>query len=159
MFEFDSHPTIRTRGILAPRHQRAHTPRSQFPVDSTAYWAIVSTNHPTLPGPFLFVLNTYHVRRLLRRRHLGLLIWLDSHRPRNAPPPSLGVGDRIGEGDSGLVLDILPPDLAEVAFENMRKEVAWNVMYHRGMFSAYTAPRVALIIVRYQVGKCRDWWP
>ena len=86
------------------------------------------------------MLNTYHVRRLLRRRHLGLLIWLDSHRPRNAPPPSLGVGDRIGEGDSGLVLDILPPDLAEVAFENMRKEVAWNVMYHRGMFSAYTAP-------------------
>ncbi|KAF8554866.1 hypothetical protein OG21DRAFT_1411753 [Imleria badia] len=61
-----------------------------------------------------------------------LLILFDSHRPRNGPPPSLGVGDRIGEGDSGLVLDVLPPDLAEVAFENMRKEVAWNVMYHRG---------------------------
>ncbi|KAF8838539.1 hypothetical protein BDN67DRAFT_997637 [Paxillus ammoniavirescens] len=53
-------------------------------------------------------------------------------KPRRAPPPSLGVGDRIGEGDSELVLDILPPDLAKVAFENMKTEVAWNVMYHRG---------------------------
>ncbi|KAF8129974.1 hypothetical protein EV363DRAFT_1337149 [Boletus edulis] len=52
--------------------------------------------------------------------------------PRHALPPSLGVGDRIGEGDCELVLDVLPPDLAEVAFEKMRKEVAWNVMYHRG---------------------------
>ncbi|KAG8215600.1 hypothetical protein J3R82DRAFT_3452 [Butyriboletus roseoflavus] len=77
-----------------------------------------------------------HVRFL--RRHLGLLnLTRFTHRPRNALPPSLGVGDRIGEGDSGLVLDVLPPALAEVAFENMRKEVAWNVMYHRGMSSAY----------------------
>ncbi|KAL4072104.1 hypothetical protein J3A83DRAFT_4239021 [Scleroderma citrinum] len=53
--------------------------------------------------------------------------------PRNTPaPPSLGPGDKIGEGDSELVLNILPPDLAEAAFDNMRKEVAWNVMYHRG---------------------------
>ena len=76
-----------------------------------------------------------HVRtaRFLRR-HLCLSILSGSHRPRNALPPSLGVGDRIGEGDSELVLDILPPDLADVAFESMRKEVAWNVMYHRGMF-------------------------
>ena len=59
-----------------------------------------------------------------------------SHRPRRAPPPSLGVGDDIGEGDSGLVLGILPPDLADVAFEKMRQEVAWNVMYHRGAFGA-----------------------
>ena len=66
------------------------------------------------------------------------MILLNSHRPRNAPPPSLGVVDRIGEGDSALVLDVLPPDLAEVAFENMRKEVAWNVMYHRGMSGVCT---------------------
>ncbi|KAF9236139.1 hypothetical protein BU15DRAFT_89299 [Melanogaster broomeanus] len=52
--------------------------------------------------------------------------------PRNTPPSNLGAGDRIGEGDSELVLDILPPDLAMIAFENVRKEVAWNVMYHRG---------------------------
>ena len=35
------------------------------------------------------------------------------------------------------MLDVLPPELAEVAFENMRTEVAWNVMYHRGMSSAH----------------------
>ncbi|KAH7886483.1 hypothetical protein F5I97DRAFT_1867340 [Phlebopus sp. FC_14] len=60
--------------------------------------------------------------------------------PRNAPPPTLGVGDRIGEGDSELVLDILPHELAKVAFDNMRKEVAWNVMYHRG--TPLLAPQV-----------------
>jgi len=52
--------------------------------------------------------------------------------PRHEPPPSLGVHDRIGEGDSRLVLGILPPDLADVAFDNLRKEVEWKVMYHRG---------------------------
>ncbi|KAH0835524.1 hypothetical protein J3R83DRAFT_9213 [Lanmaoa asiatica] len=87
------------------------------------------------------------------RRHLDLSILLDSHRPRNAPPPSLGVGDRLGEGDSGLVLDVLPPDLAEVAFESMRKEVAWNAMYHRGMASAYT-PSAYAHVVRYS---CCRW--
>lgn len=46
---------------------------------------------------------------------------------------TLGVGDTIGAGDSSLVLDVLPQDLADVAFENMRKEVKWNSMYHRGM--------------------------
>lgn len=51
---------------------------------------------------------------------------------QHASPSSLGPGDKIGEGDSELVLNILPSDLAEIAFENMRKEVAWNVMYHRG---------------------------
>ncbi|KAI5999090.1 hypothetical protein EDD15DRAFT_2400838 [Pisolithus albus] len=51
---------------------------------------------------------------------------------RRASPSSLGPGDKIGEGDSELVLNVLPSDLAEVAFENMRREVAWNVMYHRG---------------------------
>lgn len=51
---------------------------------------------------------------------------------QHASLSSLGPGDKIGEGDSELVLNILPSDLAEIAFENMRKEVAWNVMYHRG---------------------------
>ena len=46
--------------------------------------------------------------------------------------PVLGVGDQIGEGDTHLVENILPAELAEVAFENLRKEVAWNVMHHRG---------------------------
>ena len=45
----------------------------------------------------------------------------------------MGVGDTLGEGDSSLIVDVLPQDLADAAFENMRKEVAWNTMYHRGM--------------------------
>ena len=50
--------------------------------------------------------------------------------------PVLGVGDQIGEGDSYLVDNILPPELADVAFENLKKEVAWNVMHHRGAFTS-----------------------
>ena len=46
--------------------------------------------------------------------------------------PVLGVGDQIGEGDTYLVKNILPSELAEVAFENLKKEVAWNAMHHRG---------------------------
>ncbi|KAH9023157.1 hypothetical protein EDB85DRAFT_2151344 [Lactarius pseudohatsudake] len=36
--------------------------------------------------------------------------------------PVFGAGDWIGEGDTYLVEDVLPPDLADVAFENLRKE-------------------------------------
>ena len=46
--------------------------------------------------------------------------------------PVVGAGDRIGEGDTYLVENVLPPELAEVAFEDLMKEVAWNVMHHRG---------------------------
>jgi len=52
--------------------------------------------------------------------------------PRNPKPATLGVEDTLGEGDSSLVLNVLPQDLADVAFENMRKEVAWQSMYHHG---------------------------
>lgn len=52
---------------------------------------------------------------------------------RNQKLATMGVGDTLGEGDSSLVVDVLPQDLADAAFENMRKEVAWNTMYHRGM--------------------------
>ncbi|KAI0260338.1 hypothetical protein BC834DRAFT_957645 [Gloeopeniophorella convolvens] len=46
--------------------------------------------------------------------------------------PILGVGDSIGEGDTYLLESILPQELAEVAFERLQSEVAWNTMYHRG---------------------------
>ncbi|KAH9961923.1 hypothetical protein BC827DRAFT_246255 [Russula dissimulans] len=46
--------------------------------------------------------------------------------------PILGAGDRIGEGDTYLVENVLPPELAEVAFEELSKEVVWNIMHHRG---------------------------
>ncbi|KAG0633309.1 hypothetical protein HOY80DRAFT_1064349 [Tuber brumale] len=46
--------------------------------------------------------------------------------------PVLGQGDVLGEGDSEVVNNVLPADLAEVAFERLKKEVAWRSMYHRG---------------------------
>lgn len=52
---------------------------------------------------------------------------------RNPKLATLGVEDTLGDGDSNLVLDLLPPDLAEVAFEKIRDEVAWDSMFHRGM--------------------------
>jgi len=55
--------------------------------------------------------------------------------------PILGIGDEIGEGDTYLLENVLPPELADVAFENLRKEVAWNVMHHRGALHLYS-PRV-----------------
>lgn len=51
---------------------------------------------------------------------------------RDTPKHGLGPGDKMGEGDTELVLSILPDDLAQVAFDNMRKEVQWNTMHHRG---------------------------
>lgn len=41
-------------------------------------------------------------------------------------------GDRIGEGECDLVLDFLPPNLATLAFEQVRQEVRWHTMSHRG---------------------------
>ncbi|KDR72853.1 hypothetical protein GALMADRAFT_73004 [Galerina marginata CBS 339.88] len=44
----------------------------------------------------------------------------------------LGVGDALGAGDSYLVTNMLPPELANVAFEKMKTEVKWQTMHHRG---------------------------
>ncbi|KAF8497723.1 hypothetical protein F5888DRAFT_1889369 [Russula emetica] len=49
-----------------------------------------------------------------------------THRSSKASVPVLGVGDKIGEGDTYLVETVLPPELAEVVFEKLMKEVAWN---------------------------------
>ncbi|CCM06275.1 uncharacterized protein FIBRA_08525 [Fibroporia radiculosa] len=40
----------------------------------------------------------------------------------NKTPPT-----PVGEGDSFLVLDFLPPDLADAVFEQLRGEVQWNL--------------------------------
>jgi len=53
-------------------------------------------------------------------------------RPSKQAKVFTGADDLIGEGDTELVLDILPPDLAETAFERLRNEVKWQVMMHRG---------------------------
>ncbi|KAF9005175.1 hypothetical protein BDQ17DRAFT_1353960 [Cyathus striatus] len=54
--------------------------------------------------------------------------------PRSKPPmvPLLGVGDVLGAGDSYLVADLLPPELAHTAFQHLSEQVRWTTMYHRG---------------------------
>ena len=44
----------------------------------------------------------------------------------------LAPGETIGEGDSYVQYDFLPPELADTAFDNLKKEVKWNTMMHRG---------------------------
>jgi nicotinamidase-related amidase/alkylated DNA repair dioxygenase AlkB len=48
------------------------------------------------------------------------------------PDPVLGPGDKIGEGDSRIVYNVLSPDLEESIFKKLREEVQWKSMYHRG---------------------------
>lgn len=47
-------------------------------------------------------------------------------------PTVLKEGDLMGEGDTRLVNGILPPDLCDVAFERLKREVRWRTMSHRG---------------------------
>jgi hypothetical protein len=61
-------------------------------------------------------------------------------RSSKASVPVLGVADKIGEGDTYLVENVLPPELAEVVFEKLMKEVVWNVMHHRGSLALLTIP-------------------
>ncbi|EJF61903.1 hypothetical protein BD309DRAFT_959964 [Dichomitus squalens] len=44
----------------------------------------------------------------------------------------LAPGEVVGEGDSYVGYDFLPPELAEAAFDNLKKEVKWITMMHRG---------------------------
>ncbi|CAA7266723.1 unnamed protein product [Cyclocybe aegerita] len=52
--------------------------------------------------------------------------------PRKRPhrTPILGAGDVLGAGDSYLATDILPPELAEVAFEKLKTEVLDHPVNH-----------------------------
>ncbi|KAI0656033.1 hypothetical protein C8Q70DRAFT_1046970 [Cubamyces menziesii] len=45
---------------------------------------------------------------------------------------TLGPGEAIGEGDSFVLYDFLPRELAATAFERLIREVEWNKMTHRG---------------------------
>ncbi|KAI9774205.1 MAG: hypothetical protein M1835_006064 [Candelina submexicana] len=46
--------------------------------------------------------------------------------------PTLGPSETIGEGDSRIMQDLLPPPLAENVFELVKAEVQWHTMSHRG---------------------------
>nr|GAT42606.1 predicted protein [Mycena chlorophos] len=52
--------------------------------------------------------------------------------PKQTHSVNLGAGDALGTGDSHLKLDLLPEELAAVAFEKLKEEVKWDVMHHRG---------------------------
>jgi len=47
-------------------------------------------------------------------------------------PTALKEGDVMGEGDTRLVNSILPSELGDVAFEQLKREVRWRTMLHRG---------------------------
>ncbi|PCH34893.1 hypothetical protein WOLCODRAFT_133649 [Wolfiporia cocos MD-104 SS10] len=57
----------------------------------------------------------------------------------------LGPGDNIGEGDTFLLLDVLPPELADVAFQNLRDDVKWDTMFHRGRSVRGDVPRLVAV--------------
>jgi hypothetical protein len=46
-----------------------------------------------------------------------------------------GVREKLGAGDSHLVADLLPAELAATAFGKLKEEVKWQTMYHRGTFA------------------------
>ena len=47
-------------------------------------------------------------------------------------PPPTPESPRYGQGDTYLVENMLPGDIAENAFDNLRQEVDWQRMYHQG---------------------------
>ncbi|KAF4622300.1 hypothetical protein D9613_009202 [Agrocybe pediades] len=56
--------------------------------------------------------------------------------------PLSGVADvqALGAGDSYLVANLLPPELADVAFSRIKEEVNWMTMYHRADESPPLSP-------------------
>jgi hypothetical protein len=61
----------------------------------------------------------------------------------------------LGAGDSYLVLDVLPDELADVAFQKLEEEVSWDIMHHRGKAAQGPAQLDAPQLL--QVEKFRDW--
>ncbi len=53
-------------------------------------------------------------------------------RGSESPSPILGVGDKIGSGDTYIVENLLADDFVDIAFENLKREVHWHTMFHRG---------------------------
>ena len=51
---------------------------------------------------------------------------------RGSSCPPLGPGDIIGEGDSRILYDLLPPEAHPEIFEKVKNEVQWQTMHHRG---------------------------
>lgn len=43
-----------------------------------------------------------------------------------------------GEGDTFLVTNLLPEDVANAAFEALKNEVQWQTMYHHGLWQSFS---------------------
>ena len=57
---------------------------------------------------------------------------MQSYRQTKQTLTFVGPGERMGEGDTEIVLNLTPPDLAKDAFSKMISEVQWQTMIHRG---------------------------
>ena len=70
-------------------------------------------------------------------------------------PPTTNVDDTnsLGEGDSHLVLDLLPED--ENWMEKLKQEVQFRVMLHRGVMGIF----IFNCIFSFLVGSCRRRGP
>lgn len=81
------------------------------------------------------IFNRHHFSIITLKIRVECRAWIsmDTTTQRRTPrTPVLGVGDVLGAGDSYLVTNMLPPELADVAFERMKTEVGWKTMHHRG---------------------------
>jgi hypothetical protein len=97
---------------------------------------------------------------------------LKAPKDSNGAAVTLGVGDRIGEGDTSLILDILDNDCPEETasniiiikadrtkkdfFKELQKEVKWNVMLHRGMLN-YSSHYPVAVTYFLKAGRFRGW--
>ena len=50
---------------------------------------------------------------------------------RKKQEPTLGPNDRVGDGDSRIIVNALSKLLSKDAFDKVREEVAWQAMFHR----------------------------
>ncbi|KAI5811729.1 hypothetical protein DFH27DRAFT_474838, partial [Peziza echinospora] len=67
------------------------------------------------------------------QRPMATAVGVGARARRKHPVPTvLAPGAVMGEGDTRLVTNLLPDDLSSTAFENMRREVRWRTMHHRG---------------------------
>jgi alkylated DNA repair dioxygenase AlkB len=55
--------------------------------------------------------------------------------------PTLGPGDKIAEGDSSVQYDLLSTDESTTIFDELKREVAWQKMYH----AAGEVPRLVAV--------------
>ena len=89
-----------------------------------------------VPLKLTYVYNTLHQQPFTTRPSMASFSVDSTRQPRRLNQKQARTfveqDEAIGEGDSELVYDILPPELAQTAFEKLRQEVQWQAMKHRG---------------------------